>query len=56
MCNLYTQTKSVDQIAQLFRDVQVPLGFPEGLPNLSPRDIAITENAPIVGESNTVET
>ena len=48
MCNLYTQTKSVDEVARLFRELQMPLSFPEGLPNLAPRDIRITEMAPIV--------
>jgi putative SOS response-associated peptidase YedK len=48
MCNLYTQTKSVDEVAQLFRALQIPLGFPEGAPNLEAREIAITDPAPIV--------
>jgi putative SOS response-associated peptidase YedK len=48
MCNLYTQTRSVDEVAQLFREMQMPLSFPEGIPNLEPRDIRITEMAPIV--------
>ncbi|MCA1662034.1 MAG: SOS response-associated peptidase [Novosphingobium sp.] len=48
MCNLYTQTKAVDEVAALFRSLQIPLDFPEGAPNLSPRDIAITDPAPIV--------
>ncbi len=48
MCNLYTQSKSVDEVARLFRDLQVPLVFPEGAPNLSTRDIAITDPAAIV--------
>ena len=48
MCNLYTQSKSVDEVARLFRDLQIPLSFPEGSPNLSPRDIAITDPGPIV--------
>jgi putative SOS response-associated peptidase YedK len=48
MCNLYTQSKSVDEVARLFRDLQIPLGFPEGLPNLQPTDIAITDAGPIV--------
>lgn len=48
MCNLYTQTKSVDEIARLFRDMGMQLEFPEGLPNLPPRDVAITDPAPIV--------
>lgn len=48
MCNLYTQSKSVDEVARLFREMQIPLSFPEGLPNLSPRDIAITDPGVIV--------
>ena len=48
MCNLYTQTKSVDEVARIFRDLQIPLVFPEGAPNLSPRDIAITDPAPVI--------
>jgi len=48
MCNLYTQSKSVDEIAALFRELQMPLRFPEGIPNLQPRDICITDPAPIV--------
>jgi putative SOS response-associated peptidase YedK len=48
MCNLYTQTKSVDEVAQLFREMQMPLRFPEGIPNLEPREIAITDPGPIV--------
>ena len=43
MCNLYTQKKSVDEIARLFRELELPLGFPEGVPNLQPKDIAITD-------------
>jgi len=48
MCNLYTQTKSVDEVARLFRELDLPLRFPEGLPNLQPKDIAITDPGPIV--------
>jgi putative SOS response-associated peptidase YedK len=48
MCNLYTQSKSVDEVARLFRELQIPLTFPEGLPNLKPTDIAITDPGPIV--------
>lgn len=48
MCNLYTQTKSVDAVAALFRDLQMPLNFREGIPNLQPRDIAITDPGVIV--------
>ena len=48
MCNLYTQSKSPDEIARLFREQQIDLRFPEGVPNLEPRDIRITDPAPIV--------
>jgi putative SOS response-associated peptidase YedK len=48
MCNLYTQSRSVDEVARLFRDMQMPLHFPEGIPNLQPRDIAITDPGAIV--------
>jgi putative SOS response-associated peptidase YedK len=59
MCNLYTQTKSVDEVARIFRDLQMPIVFPEGLPNLAPRDIAITDPGVIVrraqGDSDAYE-
>lgn len=48
MCNLYTQSKSVDEVARLFRELQMPLTFPEGAPNFAPRDIAITDPGAIV--------
>jgi len=48
MCNLYTQKKSVDEVARLFRALDLPLRFPEGVPNLQPNDIAITDPGPIV--------
>lgn len=48
MCNLYTQKKSVDEIARLFREADLPLDFPEGAPNLQPKDICITDPGPIV--------
>ena len=48
MCNLYTQSKSPDEIARLFREQQIVLNFPEGVPTLQPRDIAITDPGPIV--------
>lgn len=48
MCNLYTTKKSVDEVSAWFRRLQMPLRFPEGIPNLAPKDIAITDAAPIV--------
>lgn len=59
MCNLYTQTKSVDEVARIFRELQMPIVFPEGLPNLAPLDIAITDPGVIVrraqGDSDAYE-
>lgn len=58
MCNLYQLEKSVDAVRRLFADQQIPLSFPEGIPNFQPRDVRITERAPIVRwsrESGTAE-
>jgi putative SOS response-associated peptidase YedK len=48
MCNLYQLEKSVDAVRRLFADLQIPLDFPEGIPNFQPRDIRITDRAPII--------
>ena len=48
MCNLYQLEKSVDAVRRLFAEQQIPLEFPEGVPNFQPRDVRITEQAPIV--------
>ena len=48
MCNLYRMEKNPDAIRRLFADLQVPLTFPEGVPNFQPRDIRISERGPIV--------
>ena len=48
MCNLYRIEKNPDAIRRIFADVQIPLTFPEGIPNLEPRDVRISETAPIV--------
>lgn len=48
MCNLYTLEKGPDAIRRLFEKAQISLTFPEGIPNLEPRDIRITDRAPIV--------
>ena len=48
MCNLYQLEKSVDAVRRLFAELQIPLTFPEGIPNFQPRDVRITERAPIV--------
>jgi putative SOS response-associated peptidase YedK len=48
VCNLYRIEKNPDAIRRLFADVQIPLNFPEGIPNFEPRDVRISEKAPIV--------
>jgi putative SOS response-associated peptidase YedK len=48
MCNLYRLHKGADAIRQLFADHGLQLNFPEGIPNLQPTDIRITDPAPIV--------
>ena len=48
MCNLYRMEKNPDAIRRLFADVQIPIAFPEGLPNMEPRDVRISEKAPVV--------
>lgn len=48
MCNLYRIEKNPDAIRRLFEKVQIPLTFPEGIPNLQPTDVHITDRAPVV--------
>ena len=48
MCNLYTQTRSIDEIKKIFAGLQMPLALPEGAPNLVARDVAITDPGVIV--------
>ncbi len=48
MCNLYRIEKNPDAIRRLFAEIQIPLTFPEGIPNFQPRDVRISEQAPIV--------
>ena len=48
MCNLYRIEKNPDAIRRLFAEVQIPLTFPEGIPNIQPADIHITDRAPVV--------
>jgi putative SOS response-associated peptidase YedK len=45
MCNLYRLDKAPEAIRRAFRE---PLLFPEGIPNFQPRDIRITDRAPII--------
>jgi putative SOS response-associated peptidase YedK len=48
MCNLYRLEKNPDAIRRLFADLHIPLEFPEGIPNFEPREVRITDRAPIV--------
>lgn len=48
MCNLYRIEKNPDAIRRLFADVEIPLAFPEGVPNIEPTDVHITDRAPVV--------
>ena len=48
MCNLYRLEKNPDAIRRLFAEQQIPLEFPEGIPNLEPREVRITDRAPVV--------
>jgi putative SOS response-associated peptidase YedK len=48
MCNLYQLEAGPDAIRRIFEGLQLPLTFAEGVPNFEPRDIHITDRAPIV--------
>jgi putative SOS response-associated peptidase YedK len=49
MCNDYRSRVELGTIGQEFNDLRIPLRFPEGPPNMEPRDdIRITDRAPIV--------
>ena len=48
MCNLYRLERNPDAIRRLFADADIPLDFPEGIPNIAPTDVHITDRAPIV--------
>jgi putative SOS response-associated peptidase YedK len=49
MCNLYSNKVAPDAIALAFEQLRIPLRFPDGMPNLEPREeIRITDRAPIV--------
>jgi putative SOS response-associated peptidase YedK len=49
MCNLYSNKVAPDAIARVFEQLGMTLHFPEGLPNIEPREeIRITDTAPIV--------
>jgi putative SOS response-associated peptidase YedK len=45
---MYTQTTSVEAMRRFVATLQIPLGFSEGIPNLRPTDVCITDPAPII--------
>ena len=42
MCNQHRLKSAVAEIAEVFRNLQAPLGFPEGTPNVEPRESGLT--------------
>lgn len=48
MCNLYRMEKAPDAIVGLARELGRAVAFPEGVANFEPRDVRITERAPIL--------
>lgn len=48
MCNLYRMEQAPDAIVALARELGREVGFPDGVPNFQPRDVRITEQAPIL--------
>ena len=48
MCNLYRLEKNADAVRRLFADTGIDLTFPEGIPNFQPRNVRVTERAPVV--------
>lgn len=55
MCNLYRMEKAPDAIVALARELGHEIGFPEGVPNFEPRDVRITERAPILRRAEKLE-
>lgn len=57
MCNDYRLKVDIEAIRQDFEDIRVRIRFPEGIPNLQPRDdVRITDVAPIVRASSEIGT
>jgi putative SOS response-associated peptidase YedK len=48
VCNLYRLERAPDAITQLIRAMGREVGFPEAVPNFQPRDVRISERAPIL--------
>lgn len=56
MCNLYRMEKAPDAIARLVREMGRQLSFPEGVPNAQPRELRITDRAPILRVAEKAQT
>ena len=48
MCNLYRMEQAPDVMRKLVAELDRTLSFPEGIPNFQPRDVRISERAPIL--------
>jgi putative SOS response-associated peptidase YedK len=55
MCNLYRMEKAPDAIVAFARALGQVIAFPEGVPNFQPRDVRITERAPILRRCGSLE-
>jgi len=55
MCNLYRMEKAPDAIAAFARALGQVIACPEGVPHFQPRDVRITERAPILRRSGSLE-
>ena len=55
MCNLYRMEKAPDAIVGLARELGMEVAFPEGVSNFEPRDVRITERAPILRRIDKLE-
>lgn len=51
MCNRYLRAVALGQVQESFSYTGIPLLFPEGLPNLAPTDISITDIGTIIRAS-----
>ena len=48
MCNLYRMQTAPDAIAAFARELGRQISFPDEVPNFEPRDVRISERAPIL--------
>lgn len=53
MCNKYLRAVALGEVQEAFSETGIPLRFPEGLPNLAPTDIRITDTGTIIRMSST---